>query len=554
MKRILAILLLLLMLPLAAAQLEDQKEISQADMKFSATGSLRTVGNVKYINLKLFSFPKSDIFNTVLNVQTSPRAELKEESGEEFYYFIWDPDNIQQDLDTLKYKLNDERLEYSLTAEVKANFILPKVKEKIPFPYLALDKDLRPYTEATPKIDSNESNIKQLANKLASGEDDLYAVVFKFAKYVNNLLEYDRKYLEGTQKASKVLELKRGVCDEYTVLFMSLCRSVGIPVRYISGVAFSNIDDEFNPHSWAEVYFPDYGWIPFDPTYNEYGWVDATHIRLQETQNAEVPSIRYIWEKGDVEGEQPDIQIVMQDEKIGLPNILTSTMWVEKNTIGFDSYNIIWMQLENPNNYYIIPEVALAKSPEIISDNPQYVLLEPRGTELIHWIVRIPSDLDELYSYTYSVESKTMFAAPQKSSFIADKGADILKLSDINKKLKTDISSTAIPKPNLAINIHHPNKAYLDKPFELAVTAVNNGNSAIPDLKICVENECKGAYAGISEEIAKEFQITPTNIGENKIKLYFTGNGIDETHEITLQVKKQTVLDIIIDAIESLFG
>jgi len=47
-----------------------------------------------------------------------------------------------------------------------------------------------------------------------------------------------------------------------------MCRAAGIPARYVGTIAKRGdnraIDDVF--HRWVEVYLPNYGWIPVDPS------------------------------------------------------------------------------------------------------------------------------------------------------------------------------------------------------------------------------------------------------------------------------------------------
>ncbi len=67
---------------------------------------------------------------------------------------------------------------------------------------------------------------------------------------------------------------RRGSCDQFASAFVVLARLNGIPARLVTGYA----PGDYNPltgyyevraeqaHSWAEAYFPNYGWIAFDPT------------------------------------------------------------------------------------------------------------------------------------------------------------------------------------------------------------------------------------------------------------------------------------------------
>ena len=68
--------------------------------------------------------------------------------------------------------------------------------------------------------------------------------------------------------------IKRGYCDYYATAMVTMLRSLGIPSRTASGYAEGVYDKESglysvseqDAHTWVEVYFPNYGWIEFEPT------------------------------------------------------------------------------------------------------------------------------------------------------------------------------------------------------------------------------------------------------------------------------------------------
>lgn len=71
-----------------------------------------------------------------------------------------------------------------------------------------------------------------------------------------------------------LFELKKGYCDYYATAMVVLARASGLPARFVSGYSPGSYDAanaeyvvrELNAHSWAEVYFPEIGWIEFEPT------------------------------------------------------------------------------------------------------------------------------------------------------------------------------------------------------------------------------------------------------------------------------------------------
>ena len=93
------------------------------------------------------------------------------------------------------------------------------------------------------------------------------------------MMEYDKTLVGEKMPSNWVFDNKRGVCAEYSTLLAALLRVSGIPTRYVIGYAYTNIDKDFIPHAWVEVLSANGEWIPFDPTWLQGGYVDATHVK-----------------------------------------------------------------------------------------------------------------------------------------------------------------------------------------------------------------------------------------------------------------------------------
>ncbi|MEM8723596.1 MAG: transglutaminase family protein [Cyanobacteria bacterium P01_G01_bin.39] len=60
---------------------------------------------------------------------------------------------------------------------------------------------------------------------------------------------------------------KTGSCRDYAVLFMEVCRVMGIAARFVSGYQEGDAAQlERDLHAWVEVYLPGAGWRGYDPT------------------------------------------------------------------------------------------------------------------------------------------------------------------------------------------------------------------------------------------------------------------------------------------------
>ncbi len=60
---------------------------------------------------------------------------------------------------------------------------------------------------------------------------------------------------------------KAGSCRDFSVLFIEVCRAIGLAARFVSGYQEGDPDNpERHLHAWAEVYLPGAGWRGYDPT------------------------------------------------------------------------------------------------------------------------------------------------------------------------------------------------------------------------------------------------------------------------------------------------
>ena len=84
---------------------------------------------------------------------------------------------------------------------------------------------------------------------------------------------FDPKATTLTTPVAEVLELKRGVCQDFAHLMISCLRSAGLPARYVSGYILTHppagqprLTGADASHAWVSAYCPEFGWVDFDPT------------------------------------------------------------------------------------------------------------------------------------------------------------------------------------------------------------------------------------------------------------------------------------------------
>lgn len=132
-------------------------------------------------------------------------------------------------------------------------------------------KSLQSYLEPDQYWEVNSPIIQDLKNYFST-PNQIY-------DYVVEHLDYDYENLKQSERlgAVKAFQDKKGVCTEFSDLFVTLARSNGIPARELEGFAFTENKELFTLaaendvlHSWVEYWdTKNKIWIPADPTWSK---------------------------------------------------------------------------------------------------------------------------------------------------------------------------------------------------------------------------------------------------------------------------------------------
>jgi len=133
--------------------------------------------------------------------------------------------------------------------------------------------------------------IRKLTDSIVGSSKDPRDVVKKIYYWINNhipwagALEYSiMPYIPGY-----VLANRRGDCGMQTLLFMSMTRYKGIPVKWQSGWMMH--PNEVNLHDWSEVYYEGVGWVPLDMSFNLQ---NSDDLKVKEFYISGIDAYRFI--------------------------------------------------------------------------------------------------------------------------------------------------------------------------------------------------------------------------------------------------------------------
>jgi transglutaminase-like putative cysteine protease len=143
-----------------------------------------------------------------------------------------------------------------------------------------------------------ELDLKRRGNPLELLQE-LNAELYEFFEYAPNTTKVD-------SPIDDALESRRGVCQDFAHIMITLVRQLEIPCRYVSGYLFhEDSAKDRSPagatHAWVEAYLGELGWVAFDPTNNLLGC--ERHIRVAMGRDySDVPPTRGV-HKGEAGSE-----------------------------------------------------------------------------------------------------------------------------------------------------------------------------------------------------------------------------------------------------------
>lgn len=105
---------------------------------------------------------------------------------------------------------------------------------------------------------------------------DIFEAVNELSTRIYQEFEYNPGFTTIATPLKKVMEAQKGVCQDFAHIAIGCLRSLGLPVRYVSGY-IETLPPEGSDalvgsaasHAWFSAFIPTLGWVDFDPTNNQ---------------------------------------------------------------------------------------------------------------------------------------------------------------------------------------------------------------------------------------------------------------------------------------------
>jgi transglutaminase-like putative cysteine protease len=195
----------------------------------------------------------------------------------------------------------DIRINLNYTAAIHSE--LSAMQSTTPFPIGQVTGGDALYLTATEMAQSDSPEIVELARRLTTSSKNEYEAVTAITNHVTDSIKYT--FNPPKYDALYTLQTKSGNCQNFAHLNIALLRSVGIPARIVGGITLKDawkvpIDARNSivqsmgqgGHAWMEIYFPDLGWLPYDPQQSRQ-FTSSRHIK--QTHGLDSRDINDTW-------------------------------------------------------------------------------------------------------------------------------------------------------------------------------------------------------------------------------------------------------------------
>ena len=153
----------------------------------------------------------------------------------------------------------------------------------------------------------------------ANGKADL-ASLLALSLGIADLVRYQKNSTSVSTTALQAFQAGAGVCQDQAHVMVAVCRSLGIPARYVSGYFYAANEPDLASHAWADVCLDvaERRWVSIDITHSCL--IDQRHVRLaMGTDYDACPPIKGVRQGGGEESMSVSITIL----NVGLPAKLT---------------------------------------------------------------------------------------------------------------------------------------------------------------------------------------------------------------------------------------
>ena len=227
--------------------------------------------SINEIRLFPHNFDNQDVLQHQLSITNNPFVEISKDA---FGNRVGNFNNLDAHTEmTIESKML-VRVNHSLKIpEIDTTTVKDLEKDK--------EKSIELLRYCYPKIISKQKKIDSILKKITGDNKSIIEIAQQCNEYVFKNFTYTKGITTIETTIDEILEIKKGVCQDFAHILLQLLRTAGIPSRYVSGYICPTeigLRGEGATHAWVEFYTPTQGWLGLDPTNNI--WTMDNHVKL----------------------------------------------------------------------------------------------------------------------------------------------------------------------------------------------------------------------------------------------------------------------------------
>ena len=185
--------------------------------------------------------------------------------------------------------------------------------------------------------------IAELAQILSQGQETPYNIAVVITIYLRREIEYvDQMPIAPVNRDPiewMLFDQKQGFCNYYATAEVLMLRSLGIPARLAVGYAQGEPETAEgrlayvvrlrDAHAWPEVFFPDIGWVEFEPTANQTPLTRPADTPIENLSEEELLRLLRLGLAGPLvpsEADEPALAAKAEDAETSAPVVLPNPL------------------------------------------------------------------------------------------------------------------------------------------------------------------------------------------------------------------------------------
>lgn len=148
------------------------------------------------------------------------------------------------------------------------DFLVTPLNQRLPVSYQPWEVALLGPSLRRTAVPIHVDPARELAEQLrGAANGEIVPFLTRLTETISHRFKVVHREQGSPWPPATTIEQRQGACRDLAVLWVDICRAVGIAARFVSGYEEADFgEDKGYLHAWGEAYIPGAGWRGFDPT------------------------------------------------------------------------------------------------------------------------------------------------------------------------------------------------------------------------------------------------------------------------------------------------